>query len=118
MDLRTAERTVILTSYLLLHAQAAFVSMGSDPVIAAAQKLRAYLGNLKSLKSIRQRDLHQQVKGRHPQLKLVADFEKALGVLEEHGYVRLVRDRSPGKPGRPKSPLVELNPIAFPEAQA
>ncbi len=95
------------TDFLVPHALAAFAQMGADPAMADAQYVLRVLG-AHDLVCFTQRDLFQLVKGR---FKTVEPLERALVILEEHGYARPLAPSHRSRPGRKPSPTFEVNPL-------
>jgi hypothetical protein len=105
----TMARAVQIGEYLIPHARAAFDLMGCDPTIADARYVLAWVRKHEA-ESFTKRDCFEATKGR---FKRVETLEPALRLLAKHGYIR---ERSiPGRhgPGRPASPVFDVNPETF-----
>jgi hypothetical protein len=108
-------RAVTLGRYLIAHAQAAYGAMGADPDVAGADHLLGWLER-SPRESFTKRDAHQENRGR---FQHADDVGPALGLLEEHGYIRALADEKTEKrPGRKPSPTYEVNPLAFGDAHS
>jgi hypothetical protein len=99
---------VQLAGYLIEHARAVFDLMGADPRTEDARWLLDWINRMGQAQFSR-RDAHQAARGR---FRKATDLEPALGLLEEHGWVRRV-DADPAGPkgGRPASPRFIVNPL-------
>jgi replicative DNA helicase len=97
-----------LASYLVEHARAVFDLMGADPCLDDARWLLDWI-NRTNQSQFSRRDAHQAARGR---FRKATDLEPALGLLEEHGWLRRV-DADPVGPrgGRPPSPRFLVNPL-------
>ncbi len=93
--------------FLIPHALAAFSEMGADPAVADARYVLRVIA-ARDLEGFTKRDLFQHVKGR---LKTTEPLDRALTVLVEHGYVRMLAERSRAGPGRKASPAFVVNPL-------
>jgi replicative DNA helicase len=104
----TFSGAVRLAGYLVEHARAVFDLMGADPRVDDAGWLLDWISRT-NLTQFSRRDAHQAARGR---FRKAADVEPALGLLEEHGYLRRVDSDPPGaKGGRPASPRFLVNPL-------
>ena len=101
---------VRLAGYLVEHARAVFDLMGADPRIDDARWLLDWISRTNQAQFTR-RDAHRAApRGRFPK---ATDLDPALGLLEEHGWLRRVdADPSGPKGGRPPSPRFLVNPSA------
>jgi replicative DNA helicase len=98
-----------LASYLVEHARAVFDLMGADPRTDDAHWLLDWI-NRTNLAQFTRRDAHAAApRGRFPK---ATSLDPALGLLEEHGWLRRV-DADPVGPrgGRPASPRFLVNPL-------
>jgi hypothetical protein len=98
--------------YLIPHALAAFALMGADPNLADARFLLRWLTARPDPRAtFTKRDAYRAARGR---VKRVEDIDRPLGLLVQHGYVRIQPppEPAPGEPraGRKPSPAYELNP--------
>ena len=94
-------------TFLIQHALAAFAQMGADPAVADAKYVLRVLAD-RDIDQFIKRDLFQLVKGR---FKTMEPLERALAVLEEHGYVRPLVEPERSGPGRKPSPTFAINPL-------
>ena len=104
----TFTRSVSLAGYLVEHARAVFNLMGADPRTDDACWLLDWISRTNQVQFTR-RDAHVAApRGRFPK---ATSLDPALGLLEEHGYLRRVdADPSGPKGGRPASPRFLVNP--------
>jgi len=104
----TMRRAISMADYLIAHAQAALGMAREDSGAAAlAERFLAHVRN-HAIEFLSVRDAYRALKVRK------REFEKALDLLEERGWVRVSGDeRKPGKPGRPASAVVIVNPVVF-----
>jgi hypothetical protein len=100
---------VRLAGYLVEHARAVFDLMGADPRVEDARWLLEWISRTGQAQFTR-RDAHRAApRGRFPK---ATDLDPALGLLEEHGWLRRVdADSSGPKGGRPPSPRFLVNPL-------
>ena len=103
----TIASAIELAHYLIAHARAAFALMGADPAVEDAKYILS-LVKRHGLREISRRDLHTLAKGR---FKRVTDLGPGLAVLMEHEYARERPQTAKRGPGRPPSPIIELNPL-------
>jgi replicative DNA helicase len=98
-----------LAGYLIEHARAVFDLMGADPRLDDARWLLDWI-NRTDRAQFSRRDAHAAApRGRFPK---ATNLEPALGLLEEHGWLRRVDADPPGpKGGRPPSPRFLVNPL-------
>lgn len=106
---KTMERALTLAAVLLEHAKAAFGMMGADPDIEAARPCLNWLRR-EQPERFSVRDCHRAVAGRLPKVDQV---RKALGILDERGYVRPEQAGQANGPGRPASLFYRVNPKAL-----
>jgi replicative DNA helicase len=98
-----------LAGYLVEHARAVFDLMGADPRVDDARWLLDWITRTGQVQFTR-RDAHAAApRGRFPK---ATSLDPALGLLEEHGWLRRV-DADPVGPrgGRPASPRFLVNPL-------
>jgi hypothetical protein len=98
-----------LAGYLVEHARAVFDLMGADPRVDDARWLLDWITRTGQAQFTR-RDAHAAApRGRFPK---ATSLDPALGLLEEHGWLRRV-DADPMGPrgGRPASPRFLVNPL-------
>jgi replicative DNA helicase len=98
-----------LADYLVDHARAVFDLMGADPRVEDARWLLDWITRTGQAQFTR-RDAHAAApRGRFPK---ATSLDPALGLLEEHGWLRRV-DADPVGPrgGRPASPRFLVNPL-------
>jgi putative DNA primase/helicase len=100
----TVTQAIELATCLISHAQAVFALMDRDPAINDAEKLVGWI--------VRQgrpfftvRECFRSHQGRFQRVDAMLTI---LVLLEQHGYIRRVRQDSGG--GRPASDLCEVNP--------
>jgi len=103
---QTMERALTLAAVLLEHAKAAFGLMGADPEVEAARPCLNWLRRERP-ERFSVRDCHRAVAGRLPKVDQV---RKALGILDERGYVRPEQASQVNGPGRPSSLFYRVNP--------
>jgi hypothetical protein len=97
--------------YLLPHALAAFDCMGADPVINDARLLLEALKSFACSASFAcRRDLFNRVRTRK-KFRTVESLSAPLRILVEYGYIREKKNEVGRKPGRPSSPVYEINPL-------
>jgi replicative DNA helicase len=98
-----------LADYLVEHARAVFDLMGADPRVDDARWLLDWITRTGQVQFTR-RDAHAAApRGRFPK---ATSLDPAIGLLEEHGWIRRV-DADPVGPrgGRPASPRFLVNPL-------
>ena len=87
--------------------------MGADPRLAGARYLVEFLKH-RCISEVSTRDLFQKVKDKS-HFETMDKLESVLEVLEEYGYVRKRAQPGGEKGGRPKSPMLEINPLSSPQ---
>jgi hypothetical protein len=105
---QTMQSAIAISRYAIEHARIAFAVMGADPDTDDARYLRQVLHRFaleKKSGAVARRQVWQSAKRR---LQTSAVFDRALQVLEKHGYVR-THSTQPGGAGRPAQTLL-LNP--------
>jgi replicative DNA helicase len=95
-----------LAHYLIAHARAAFAEMGTEPAMAGARRVVAWLEQ-RGLREFTKRELFEAIKGTYPKAD---DLDPILKVLCDHGYIRLQITEERGGPGRKPSPRYEAHP--------
>ena len=104
----TMMAAVSLGRYFEAHAKAAFALMGSDARLAVAKRVWAAIVR-HDLNSFKVSDLWQHVRR---SFSNVAELEQALNTLDELGYIRARGVPKREGPGKPPSPMFEVNPQA------
>lgn len=110
----TMRAAVTLAGYFTSHALAVFDRMGANE---AANRAHAVLDLLKANQwtEVSKRDL--MVKLSRAEFPTAADLDPALGLLEDHGYLRALPVLRTGGRGRPPSPRYLVHPhLAHPDA--
>ena len=102
----TVEHAIQIGRYLIPHAKAAFALMGADPAVEQAKRTLRWIRH-RQLTSVSKRDLHQGMRGTFQRIE---ELEKPLELLVNHGFIRPQGGQSPEGPGRPRSPVYEVNP--------
>jgi hypothetical protein len=108
----TMESAIRLGKYLIPHAKAAFSQMGADVVVEQAKHLLRWIEHAHA-NSFSRRDLHQAMRGT---FKRVNALDAPLAMLVSHSFIRERREISEGGPGRPPSPMYEVNPLWVPQS--
>jgi hypothetical protein len=103
----TMQRAITIGLYLIDHARAAFSLMGSDPVIADARYILAWITRTQKQEFTR-RDLFEGTKGRFKEVRALA---LPLEFLIRHGYIRERDPMERSGPGRKPSTTFEVNPL-------
>ena len=85
--------------------------MGADMVIERAKHLLRWIEHAHA-NSFSRRDLHQALRGT---FKRVNDLNSPLAMLVSHSFIRERPEISEGRPGRPPSPVYEVNPLWVPQ---
>jgi replicative DNA helicase len=107
IDETTAQRAIALAHYYRAHALSVFGLMGELPGQGLAASILRWLAarDPAELEALTVRDVHRsRSKGTS-----ATRVRVALGLLEDHGYVRIERERSGRQGGRP-SERVRVNP--------
>ena len=108
ISLTCIQAAIRLGDYFSAHAGVAFSMMGDDADTEKARKAWAFITYL-GLAPFSQRDLWQHVRRSFS----VDELAGALQLLVQMGYLRRLVDQSHPGPGRPRSPIFEVNPIAL-----
>jgi hypothetical protein len=80
--------------------------MGADEFVGQAKIILRWIEQ-NTAESFSKRDLHQALRGT---FKRVEELERPLALLASHGFIRK-RDEGSGGPGRPPSPIYDVNPL-------
>lgn len=96
-----------LVAYFGAHARTALVASGADPATRLAERILRWLIRDPLRPTFTEREAHAAVKADGV---TVEHIRRALGVLEEHGYLRRCAPPLPTGPGRPPSPTWAINP--------
>jgi hypothetical protein len=84
IDADTMDAATVIGDYLVIHALVAFDEMGADEHRTGARAILAWITEGRREK-FRRREVQRAL---HRQFPRIADLEPALGLLEEHGYIR------------------------------
>jgi Protein of unknown function (DUF3987) len=107
----TMAHAVDIAKYLIPHARAAFIEIGSDQLVGAALRVMAWIDETDRTE-FTERDLYRALRGLFPTAR---DTKPVLALLLEHAYIRRRPpeprpiDRGPG--GRPPTPHYDVNPL-------
>ncbi|MFJ9772734.1 YfjI family protein [Kitasatospora sp. NPDC101157] len=109
----TVERAIRLGEYFTVHALNVFEAMGADKALAGARTVLKHLTAYPT-PSFSRRDLMAKLS--RAEFPTVTVLETALGLLEEHGWVRHepAPPREPGTRGRPPAPRYATHPQLHP----
>ncbi|TAK30439.1 MAG: DUF3987 domain-containing protein [Chloroflexota bacterium] len=105
---QTMEAAIRLGHYLIPHARLAFAEMGADRDVEDARYVWRWIERAE-LDTFTKRDAHRGCRGR---FTLADEIDPALGLLEAHHFIRERESEEEPKPGRPPSPVYEVNPLA------
>ena len=109
IEFETMNRAANLMKCSVEHSKFAFASMGADESIEPAKMVLRWMQvNYEIRNPPTVRKIFNAMRGRAMFAK-VERVTEALQKLEEHGYTRFLRPDHKA-PGRPPSPVVELNP--------
>jgi len=103
----TIDNAVQIGEYLIPHARAAFAEMGADVFVDQAKMVLRWIER-NTPACFTKRDLHQAMRGT---FKRVEELERPLALLVSHGFVRKHQEVSQDGPGRPASPIYDVNPL-------
>lgn len=101
----TMNDALVIMAVVTHHSIAALNLMGTNPTVAAAQRVWAWIERNKR-PHFTERDAFNPLRGTFPQVK---DLRPALEALAERGYVAIIEPESQGR-GRPRSPMVYVRP--------
>lgn len=105
----TMEAVLAWSPYLIAHERIATGIIGSDPIVAAAERVLGWLERT-GLAEFSARDCFTAVRGQF--IPRAIDLDEPLRLLAELGYVRpLPRPDRTGQPGQPPSPRFVVNPM-------
>jgi len=111
----TAMRGAVqIAEQLVDHALVAYALIRNGPPdhgVRLAKYVWKRICEAPSNDSLTKRDVHRLTQG-HREINNVWDLDVALQKLEQHGYIRQVRELS-HRPGRPSSPRILVNPLAL-----
>ncbi|MGW3179654.1 YfjI family protein [Kitasatospora sp. NPDC001119] len=109
----TVEHAIRLGEYFTVHALNVFEAMGADKALAGARTVLKHLAAYPA-PSFSRRDLMAKLS--RAEFPTVAVLETALGLLEEHGWLRHepAPPREPGTRGRPPAPRYATHPQLHP----
>ncbi|MFD5437035.1 YfjI family protein [Kitasatospora sp. NPDC127067] len=109
----TVERAIRLGEYFTTHALNVFEAMGADKALAGARTVLKHLTDYPA-PSFSRRDLMAKLS--RAEFPTVTVLESALGLLEEHGWLRHepAPPRPPGTRGRPPAPRYATHPQLHP----
>jgi hypothetical protein len=109
----TVEAAIQLAEeFLIPHARVALAAAGADPVVTGAEyvldRIRKH-----GQPRLAERELYHLCRGALPTME---DLKPALDLLIKHGFLRQTPVELKHGPGRPKSPMLEVDPIVFTES--
>lgn len=103
----TLEAAAEIGTYFTAHAKAAYDSIGTDPAVASARAILAWISHTNT-GQFTARDLMRGLRGRFAK---AADTTAPLAVLEAHGWIRQRPSQPPsGGRGRPAAPVWDIHP--------
>lgn len=102
-------RAITIGQYLIPHARAAFIEMGTDPAIHAARRVLAWIEQTQP-HEFTKREAYQATKGT---FKHAADLDPVLELLTYHSYIRPIETDERSGPGRKPSQRYEVNPLTY-----
>ncbi len=106
IEATTLTRAILIATYYLEHAKAAFALMAADPKVEDAQHVLRWLER-QQLECFSLRDCFNALRGR---FNTAHDLSVTLDLLNQHGFLRQRPQLKRTGPGRKPSPLYELNP--------
>ncbi|MBK8977645.1 MAG: DUF3987 domain-containing protein [Planctomycetes bacterium] len=106
IDVETLRCALSLGPYLTAHYERTLMLGGDDITVDLAQRIDSWLRR-KRVTTFSRRDAFNQVKGRAHQVEVI---DPALDLLQERHRIRQRPEAPAGGPGRPKSPVFEVNP--------
>jgi hypothetical protein len=104
----TLRRAVEVGNYAIDHARAAFGLMGADATTVLAKQIWMWTLRCDEL-AVTKHAIHRAMQVR---VQRAAELDPALSLLVERGLFREVEPTGPRRPGRPASPVFEINPRA------
>jgi len=107
VSLTTLGNAVKLAKYFMQHALLAFELMGADPEIEDARLVLKWIERTRPTQ-FTQRAAHNALQGR---FKRVEPLQRALTILTERHYLRLVETEQRAGPGRKPSTTYEVHPV-------
>ncbi|MBK7046442.1 MAG: DUF3987 domain-containing protein [bacterium] len=99
-------RALRISDFLCAHAQIAFDMMGADPVTGQARYILAWIRRTVA-PSFTLRDAYQVLRAR---FTAPAEMVPPLDLLVEHDVIRCRPELPRSRPGRPPSPVFDVNP--------
>ncbi|MBK8166586.1 MAG: hypothetical protein IPK64_11635 [bacterium] len=99
-------RALRISDFLCTHAQIAFDMMGADPVAGQARYILAWIRRT-GASSFTLRDAYQALRAG---FKAPAEMVPPLDLLAEHDVIRCRPEPPRSRPGRPPSPVFDVNP--------
>jgi replicative DNA helicase len=102
-------RAITIGQYLIPHARAAFIEMGTDPAIHAARRVLSWIEQAQP-HEFTKREAYQATKGT---FKHASDLDPVLELLTYHSYIRPIEMDERSGPGRRPSQRYEVNPLTF-----
>jgi hypothetical protein len=102
----TMAAAITAGEYFTAHALAAFDSMGADPMLEDARHALTWIARNQE-KTFTKRALFRAQQAR---FRKITDLDPVLGVLEQHGYIRLIEQPERSGPGRKPSPEYAIYP--------
>jgi replicative DNA helicase len=103
----TVTAAILLGSYLIPHAKAAFAAMGADANVENAKAILRWIQH-KPAPQFTKREVHQGMRGR---FKRVEELEAPLRLLISHGFIRQISEAARQGAGRKASPQFAVNPL-------
>ncbi|KKK61734.1 hypothetical protein LCGC14_3011350, partial [marine sediment metagenome] len=106
IDVETMLGAIAIGEYLIPHAKAAFFEMGADPEIDSARRILDWVSS-EQISEFTRREAFNSLRGG---IQKVAELDKPLEILINHGYIREVLQERKG-PGRKPSQKYKINPL-------
>jgi hypothetical protein len=107
VDATTMDRAILIATYAIDHARAAFGLMGADPAVNMAKTIWGWVAR-GDQGVVTRHQIHRAMQSR---VSRAAELDPALDLLVERGMLREIRLSGPRPPGRP-SILFAVNPRA------
>lgn len=104
----TMDRAITLVQYFLDHSMAAYELMGENTLLKRLTSAVAWIRR-RSGESFRLKHLHGSKKEQDG-FQTVDQVREVVALLVKAGYIRRVQEPPHQGPGRPRSPLYEINP--------